>query len=1177
MLRAVLTIVVFSFFSVPHVLGQYPETQESVNQSIECSASASALLDSSFSGTEVITIGTKKILVILVSAPGAPDHPYLPIDEISDFKNDLEEYFSSMSNGLFTLEVEVLVKNPAPTPLGVELFSLPVPFDPATYTSHFRSILIAADSLYDFNNIDLYPQPDGLADHVCIVVAKMDSTNDKKLWGAASLINYETNDVSIYTGNPIKIIDDMNHNHSATNNNYYERFAILQHELSHSLFTLPDIEHGFMVDSTWYAGGAFDGSIGFRFGRYPAYWNPYFRIKLGWLPNIMTVQSTQTLNLIDFEAGSGFTIYAIKNPNVSSQQFLLAYYNAQNYDDNRFLEMLPVREIDEKKGVLIWRHQHILDPVYRFLDKRNANISIESASGRWEWSSINIGDPKKQKFRKINHEGRFIPNILSGFDSLAQRGSFTWYNSNDEEESTYEDKRIGSFPNYFRLNNTQDFSIFSNPSSNWSGTRLSYTGPYYSSGIALKNFRFENGSALVDVKVGPEAGIVDRSSTVKFEVVDVHTPIYVRGEGTVLQFLPGSLLNFKNSSSIYIESGATLIADSVTFDFISPNNKNGIFVLNGGSLVLKNSRILNSDKAIRALSADSILIINDSIISRNGAIEIFNSGSTVVRIENNTIKQLNSYDYALVASGSNGRSRISITGNTFESGNGVILHYFGEATFAKNSLEGISLHGSTGLNVQNIPDISIFKNSINRYGTGVNLASGTFASMRHNKIFDNNGYGLNINSGSHASMVNGYQSEQTVYFPYKGCNECYNNGQNPLEYSQIAEIRIGQGSLLSLNENSVSGFNSIYDANSQNSTTDALIFLDAQDSNLVTLSAMNTYWGGIVPSDRFISTNNNFMVNYDGVRFNPFTYLECNPNAINEHELIIIDAASNPVDTVYGRPSELIVFQSTLDSLYALAEAYMVSRDYEEAKELYTYITQEYSTDPRVIEAIHRLLDIFNKMNSLIENAQLYQSLVSDSSIAGLTEHTGLYLHRLNISSNIFLGNYLDAQNYLNDIITNSSNSIEIINAELEQILLDLLIQSANQNRVMEQSEVLNSSLQMVNAVSEKIQNYSMLRSDENQKVQFSYASPAKFSLYQNYPNPFNPSTTIRFSVPVPAFVKLRIYDLLGREIEMLVNEQKAPGEYQVDFNAKGYSSGIYFYELQINHHRSIKTMQVLK
>ncbi len=75
-------------------------------------------------------------------------------------------------------------------------------------------------------------------------------------------------------------------------------------------------------------------------------------------------------------------------------------------------------------------------------------------------------------------------------------------------------------------------------------------------------------------------------------------------------------------------------------------------------------------------------------------------------------------------------------------------------------------------------------------------------------------------------------------------------------------------------------------------------------------------------------------------------------------------------------------------------------------------------------------------------------------------------------------------------------------------------------------------------------------------------ATPEKFRLEQNYPNPFNPETNIKYQIPSTGNVMLKLYDMLGREVAMLVNEHKSPGTYTMTWDASGHSSGIYFYRL---------------
>jgi Secretion system C-terminal sorting domain len=88
---------------------------------------------------------------------------------------------------------------------------------------------------------------------------------------------------------------------------------------------------------------------------------------------------------------------------------------------------------------------------------------------------------------------------------------------------------------------------------------------------------------------------------------------------------------------------------------------------------------------------------------------------------------------------------------------------------------------------------------------------------------------------------------------------------------------------------------------------------------------------------------------------------------------------------------------------------------------------------------------------------------------------------------------------------------------------------------------------------------------------------PNKFSLLQNYPNPFNPNTQIRFIIPNPSFVKLVVYDIMGREVTSLVNEQLNTGVYEIDWNASNYPSGVYYYKLIAGDYTETKKMVLVK
>lgn len=88
---------------------------------------------------------------------------------------------------------------------------------------------------------------------------------------------------------------------------------------------------------------------------------------------------------------------------------------------------------------------------------------------------------------------------------------------------------------------------------------------------------------------------------------------------------------------------------------------------------------------------------------------------------------------------------------------------------------------------------------------------------------------------------------------------------------------------------------------------------------------------------------------------------------------------------------------------------------------------------------------------------------------------------------------------------------------------------------------------------------------------------PQQFSLEQNFPNPFNPSTNIKYEIPSTGHVALRVFDMLGREVAALVNEQKQPGTYTVEWDASGMASGVYLYRLHAGGLVETKKAVVLK
>lgn len=115
--------------------------------------------------------------------------------------------------------------------------------------------------------------------------------------------------------------------------------------------------------------------------------------------------------------------------------------------------------------------------------------------------------------------------------------------------------------------------------------------------------------------------------------------------------------------------------------------------------------------------------------------------------------------------------------------------------------------------------------------------------------------------------------------------------------------------------------------------------------------------------------------------------------------------------------------------------------------------------------------------------------------------------------------------------------------------------------------------------VSNTNENYSVIFGGEYNPIGIHRISTTagEFRLSQNYPNPFNPSTKISFSIPKNDFVSLRVYDILGREVKTILNENLIQGEYEIDFNADAVPSGIYFYSLRAGSFTESKKMLLIK
>ncbi len=185
-------------------------------------------------------------------------------------------------------------------------------------------------------------------------------------------------------------------------------------------------------------------------------------------------------------------------------------------------------------------------------------------------------------------------------------------------------------------------------------------------------------------------------------------------------------------------------------------------------------------------------------------------------------------------------------------------------------------------------------------------------------------------------------------------------------------------------------------------------------------------------------------------------------------------------------------------------------------------------------------------------------TLVGTSSVAVTGKSTGATqtFDYTTVRYNVNTGNQLQVNRYS-------------FNSQTEDVAKDLIFAS-NKIVVTGYSEL----------IMESSSNYSYITTmaiDGGSELITTNNTPQSYSLYQNYPNPFNPSTKIKFDIQKSGNVKLAVYDVMGKEVDVLVNQNLETGSYDISFSSKEMASGIYFYELSVNGYREIKKMTLIK
>jgi hypothetical protein len=201
-----------------------------------------------------------------------------------------------------------------------------------------------------------------------------------------------------------------------------------------------------------------------------------------------------------------------------------------------------------------------------------------------------------------------------------------------------------------------------------------------------------------------------------------------------------------------------------------------------------------------------------------------------------------------------------------------------------------------------------------------------------------------------------------------------------------------------------------------------------------------------------------------------------------------------------------------------------------------------------------------------------------------LLRSSGKYYSKIKrVLANIYLkdNRFDDAITACNDVINHSSTDYDGRDAKFEKLFVYL----NTKKNVQMASQILSElkGTRLTNWVdSLRIKVAENLINNATDQISYKLAGkmenmPQFYDLSQNYPNPFNPNTTIRYQIPKAGMVTLKVYDIIGREVTTLINENKIEGFYTVKFNASKLPSGVYIYQIRVNDYVSSKKMILLK
>jgi len=643
--------------------------------------------------------------------------------------------------------------------------------------------------------------------------------------------------------------------------------------------------------------------------------------------------------------------------------------------------------------------------------------------------------------------------------------------------------------------------------------------------------------------------------------------ITVKNGGKIVAGTNGKII-FDPYKKLIVETTTEIKGTSpinkLTLEFV--NSEKGIDVLPGSSLALSYCSITGAYYGlVTRTGMPSYLNITHSNFAFGSTGIVLNGnfyGEGSSPSPTSTISGCNFTTWGTGISVSN-NSAVIISQNNFTSC-GISILNVPSAYIQSNSIYSGSNQSYSGIFFNNSGGYirnNLVKNRVN----GIQLANSS-PDIGGNILENNYLHGLYIGTGSIPNLVGLVQTNPPTYYALAGYNTIFNNGNNTQANTENdgSEIYFSYSDAY-LGTEKFPGCNEISDDRTSTSSMNTVLLLGGYYYNEPHyLDAIYNYWGTTTPyNDRFaIATN-----------YSPYSDKPCSPNGGGEEEMLLATLSGEVIDTIKsaeGIPLELTV----LEASYSEADNLFATGNVTQAKPLYEQIVSGNHTAEEKLSAYNKLYTIGNLTG---EDENYFNSLQSTFEDIANNEADTLIkkVYGQNaIKCDVSKEEYLTAISKFDNIIQQNPNSEEAIYAEIDIITTALNLDTTNSQlgKMGGGKYLVKGTSDYLTKLNNILQNKFGINSEEKEQI-----IPKEYSLYQNYPNPFNPTTTIKFDLPQDGLVSLEIYDILGRRITTLINENRSAGSFEQVFNASSLASGIYIYKIQAGDYINSKKMLLIK